>query len=112
MFKFFKKGKMPEKKVYPFDVEKAYYYRRSGLMAGANCSIEIKPEGVIEHYSYPIPVPEMECGMRDRGADVYFVGIKPGVVQVDIVTHYPTCPEEEKSLTLQVAEDGTVTKVE
>jgi len=112
VFKLFKMLKKPVKKTYPFDVEKAYRYRRPGLMTGASCRFEIKPEGALEHYSYPIPVPEMECGMRDRGANVYFVGLKAGTAQVDIITHYPTCPEEVESFILQVAEDGTVTKVE
>ncbi len=112
MLKFFKMIKKPVEKTYPFDVEKAYLYRRPGLMTGASCRIDIKPEGVLEYYSYPVPPREMECGMRDRGADIYFAGLKEGMAQVNIITHYPTCPEETESFTLQVESDGRVTKTE
>ena len=49
-----KTEKAPE---YPFDTEKAYYQRRGGVMAGVRFEIKTDPEGIVEVYSYPIPVP-------------------------------------------------------
>lgn len=97
---------------YPFDVEKAYCFSREGVIAGGNFYLSFNPEGVVEYYSFVKPVPEYEAGMRDRGADVYFVGLKEGRVYVTAVYEYPTCPPEEYTFTLNVAKDLTVTKID
>ncbi|MBQ7810894.1 MAG: hypothetical protein IJ346_08070 [Clostridia bacterium] len=102
-------SKKPE---YPFDKEKAYCYTRQGVIAGGGFSLNFNPEGVVEYYSYVKPTPEDEAGMRDRGADVYFVGLKEGRVYVTAVYEYPTCPPEEYTFTLNVAKDLTVTKID
>ena len=75
-------NKNPE---YPFDKEKAYYYSRQGVIAGGGFYMKFNPEGVVEYYSYVRPTPENECGMRDRGADMYFVGLKEGRVEVTAI---------------------------
>ena len=102
-------NKEPE---YPFDKEKAYYYSRSGVIAGGDFSMKFSPEGVVEYYSYTRPVSEYECGMRDRGADIYFVGLKEGRVEVTAVYKYPTCDPEEHTFTLNVDENLRVTKID
>ena len=102
-------SKKPE---YPFDVEKAYFYSRSGVIAGGDFRLELSPEGVVKYYSYTKPVSENESGMRDRGADVYFVGLKEGRVEVKAIYEYPTCPPEENTFILNVAENLTVTKMD
>ncbi|MBQ3195498.1 MAG: hypothetical protein IJB65_03425 [Clostridia bacterium] len=112
MFKLFRMKKKPFKKKLPFDEEKAYLYRRTGIMTGGGCRIKVTPEDLLEVYSYPIPVPENECGMRDKGANIYFVGLKTGKATVELVYTYPTCPEDTESFTLRVTEDGRVTKAE
>lgn len=112
MFKIFKTIKKPVKHTYPFDVEKAYIYHRQGLMTGASCEIQTSPDDLIQVYSYSKPVSELEDGMRDRGATVYFVGLKAGTAQVDVITYYPTCPKRVISFKLEVSEDGKVTKIE
>ena len=60
--------------------------------------------------SYVEPVPDGEDGMRDKGASIYFVGAEPGEVTVTVTKHYPTCPDDEQSFVLVVAEDLSVTK--
>ena len=50
--------------------------------------------------------------MRDRGADLYFVGLKEGEVEVTFTYKYPTCEPEQYTLKLKVAEDLTVTKIQ
>ena len=49
--------------------------------------------------------------MRDKGADIYFVGLKEGKVAVTAVYKYPTCEPEEFIFTLNVADDLTVTRI-
>ncbi len=102
-------SKKPE---YPFDTEKAYYYSRQGVIAGGGFHLSFNPEGVVEYYSYVKPVPEDEAGMRDRGADIYFVGLKEGVVKVTATYKYPTCEDEEYTFTLNVDKDLCVTLLE
>ena len=102
-------SKKPE---YPFDVEKAYCYSRSGVIAGGVFRLELSPEGVVKYYTYTKPVSENEDGMHDRGAEIYFVGLKEGRVEVTAVYEYPTCPPEENTFTLNVAENLTVTKMD
>lgn len=104
-----KTEKEPE---YPFDTEKAYYMRRGGVMAGGRYKIETSPEGIVEVYSYSIPVPEYEGGMKDKGADIYFVGLKPGEVTVTATEYFPTWEPESNSFVLIVDEDLVVTKKE
>ena len=104
-----KTEKAPE---YPFEVEKAFYMSRSGIMAGGSYSIKTEPEGRVEVYSYIEPVPDGEDGMRDKGASIYFVGLEPGEVTVTVTKHYPTCPDVEQCFVLVVAEDLSVTKKE
>lgn len=99
-------SKEPE---YPFDKSKAYCYSRQGVIAGGDFTLRFNPEGVVEYYSYRKPVPEDECGMRDRGADIYFVGLKEGIVEVTAVYKYPTCEDEEVTFTLNVDKDFCVT---
>lgn len=101
-------NKKPE---YPFDTEKAYHYLRQGVIAGGGFKLEFAPEGVVEYYSYVKPVPEYECGMRDKGADIYFVGLKEGSVEVTAVYKYPTCEDEKYTFTLNVDKDLCVTKI-
>lgn len=97
---------------YPFDTEKAYYMSRGGVMAGGRYSIETFPEGIVEVYSYAKPVPEHEDGMRDKGADIFFVGLKPGKVTVTATEYYPTCEPDSFSFVLSVDEDLCVHKTE
>lgn len=100
-----------KKTEYPFDKDKAYHYSRQGVIAGGSFRLVYNPENIVECYSYVKPVPEMECGMRDRGADLYFVGLQEGEVEVTFIYKYPTCEPEQYTLTLKVAEDLTVTKI-
>lgn len=102
-----KNNKEPE---YPFDTEKAYYMSRGGIMTGGSFGIETSPEGIVEVYSYPKPVPEHEDGMRDKGADIFFVGSKPGTVTVTATEYYPTARPESFSFVLVVDEDLRVSK--
>lgn len=102
-------SKEPE---YPFDKEKAYCYSRQGVIAGGGFHLKFNPEGIVEYYSYVKPVPENEAGMRDRGADIYFVGLKEGKVEVTATYKYPTCPNEVYTFTLNVAQDLSVTKID
>lgn len=104
-----KKDKKPD---FPFDKEKAFYQHRDGVMAGGRYVIETKPEGFVEVYSYPIPVPEDEAGMKDKGAEIYYVGIMPGEVTVTATEYYPTCPPESFSFVLVVDENLRVFKKE
>ena len=102
-------SKNPE---YPFDKEKAYYYSRQGVIAGGGFHLTFNPEDVVEYYSYVKPVPEYEAGMRDRGADIYFVGLKEGRVEVTATFEYPTCEDEVYIFTLNVDENLCVTKID
>ena len=102
--------KTDKKPDYPFDTEKAYYQRRGGVMAGGRYEIETEPEGVVEVYSYPIPVPEHEDGMKDKGADIFFVGITPGEFTVTVTEILPTCPPESFSFVLVVDENLSVSR--
>ncbi len=102
-----KTEKAPE---YPFDTEKAYYHRRGGVIAGGSYVIETEPEGIVEVYSYSIPVPEDEVGMKDKGADIYYVGLKPGEVTVTETEFFPTCPPESFSFVLVVDENLSVSR--
>ena len=100
-------SKKPE---YPFDKEKAYCYPREGVIAGGGFSLNFNPEGVVEYYSYVKKVPDQEAGMRDKGADIYFVGLKEGKVEVTATFKYPTCEDEVYIFTLNVDENLCVTK--
>lgn len=102
-------SKKPE---YPFDKEKAYYYSRPGVIAGGGFYLSFNPEGVVEYYSYVKPTPENECGMKDRGANIYFVGLKEGKTEVKAVFEYPTCENEEYTFTLNVDKDLCVTRID
>lgn len=102
-------SKNPE---YPFDKEKAYYYSRQGVIAGGGFHLNFNPEDVVEYYSYVKSVPEYEEGMRDRGADIYFVGLKEGRVEVTATFEYPTCEDEVYTFTLNVDENLCVTKID
>lgn len=101
-----------KKPQYSFDKEKAYCYSREGVIAGGGFSLEFNPEGVVEYYSYVKPVPEYEAGMRDKGADIYFVGLKEGRVEVTATFKYPTCEDEVYIFTLNVDENLCVTKID
>ena len=103
-----KNNKEPE---YPFDTEKAYYMSRGGIMAGGSFGIETSPEGIVEVYSYSKPVPEHEDGMRDKGADIFFVGLKPGKTTVTATEYYPTSIPDSFSFVLFVDENLRVSKV-
>ena len=105
---FFKRIKKNE---YPFNKEKAYCYNRQGVIAGGGFYLYLNPTDIVEYYSYVKPAPEFECGMRDKGADIYFVGLKEGKVAVTAVYKYPTCEPEEFIFTLNVADDLTVTRI-
>lgn len=96
---------------YPFDKEKAFYYSRQGVIAGGSFNLTFNPEKIVECYSYVKPVPENECGMKDRGADLYFVGLREGEVEVTLTYKYPTCQPEQEIIILKVAEDLTVTRI-
>ena len=91
-----------------FDPEKAYHMRRGGIISGGSYEIKTEPEGKIKIYSYIIPAPEYEDGMKDSGADIYFVGIEPGNVTVTVKEYYPTGEPEEYSFSLLIAEDLSV----
>ena len=101
-----------KKTEYPFDTEKAYYYSRQGVIAGGSFRLTYNPEGIVECYSYVKPVPENECGMRDRGADLYFVGLKEGELELILTYGYPTCEPEIYTLKLKVAEDLSVQRID
>lgn len=95
---------------YPFDVQKAYCFSRRGIIAGGNFSITLEPQGIVEYHSYPKSASRQEGGMKDKGADIFFTGLKEGTVQVTVVYTYPTSPPDEYTFTLRVAEDLSVTK--
>ena len=76
---------------YPFDKEKAFHYSRHGVIAGGRSELSYNPENIVECYSYVKPVPEYECGMKDNGADLYFVGLREGKTEVTFRYYYPTC---------------------
>lgn len=97
---------------YPFDTEKAYCYSRQGVIAGGDFHLTLDPEGIVDYYSYVKPVPENECGMKDRGADIYFVGLKEGRGEVTAIFGYPTCEDEIYTFTLNVNKDLFVTRIE
>ncbi len=101
-----------KKQKYPFDKEKAYFYSRQGVIAGGAFRLRFNPEGVVRYYSYAHEVPEYECGMKDKGADVYFEGLKAGRVEVTAIYDFPTCESEEDTFILNVAEDLSVTRMD
>lgn len=96
----------------PFDKDKSYHYSRQGVIAGGSFCLRFNPEGVVQYYSYTKPVPKYECGMRDKGADIYFVGLKEGKTEVTAVYKYPTCEDEEYTFTLNVDKNLYVTKTD
>jgi len=100
-----------KKTEYPFDKEKAYHYPRQGVIAGGSFRLTFEPEKIVECYSYVKPVPEDECGMKDRGADLYFVGLKEGKVKATLIYKYPTCEPEYDTLNLEVTKDLKVTRI-
>lgn len=104
-----KTEKAPE---YPFDTEKAYCMSRGGIIAGGSYEIKTDPEGIVEVYSYPKEPSKNEGGMKDKGAEIYFVGIKPGKTAVTVTKTYPTTKKEEFSFVLSVSEDMHVSKME
>lgn len=97
---------------FPFDTAKSYYYRRRGAIAGGNCILSVEPQGIVEHYSYVEYPSEHECGMKDKGADIYFVGLKEGEVKVTLEYQYPTTDSYFVEFVLLVDETLKVTKVE
>ena len=99
-----------EKTEYPFDTQKAYCYTRGGIIAGGDFDISFSTEGVVRYFSYEKPASEKEGGMKDRGADIYFTGIKAGSVEVTVTYTYPTREPKEYKFTLEVADDLTVTE--
>lgn len=101
-----------KKTEYPVDKEKAYCHSRQGVIAGGGFRLTVKPEGLVEYYSYVKPAPENECGMRDKGADIYFVGLKEGKARVTATYEYPTCEDEEYTFTLNVDKDLRVTRID
>ncbi len=93
-----------------FDEEKAYKYRRTGLIAGADCYITLSNEDIVTYYSYADYPKGNEAGMSDLGADIYFVGLKSGEVEAEIKINYPTLAEPYVTkLTLNVDENLVVT---
>ena len=101
-----------KKTEYTFDKEKAYHYSRQGVIAGGSVHLTYNPENIVECYSYVKPVPENECGMKDKGADLYFVGLNKGEVEVTFTYEYPTCEPDEYSIKLRVDEDLAVTRID
>ena len=95
---------------YPFDVTKAYCYHRSGVIAGGDCEVTVEPEDVVIMYTYTKPVSEDECGMSDKGADIYFVGLKEGKAEVTVTFHFPTTESYSTTFSLNVDENLNVTK--
>ena len=102
---FFGCDKEPE---YPFDAEKAYHMSRGGIIAGGSYKIKTDPEGIVEIFSYPEKPPKSEGGMKDKGAEIYFSGIRPGKTVVTVTKSYPTAKQEEFSFVLLVSEDLSV----
>ena len=99
-----------KKQEYPFDIEKAFHQHRGGVMAGGSYLIKTAPEGIVEVYSYPIPVPKYEGGLKDKGADIFYVGISPGEVTVTATEKFPTCEPESFSFVLLVDENLCVSE--
>ncbi len=93
------------KKKFSFDKEKAFYFRRQGVIAGGSFSMHITPSDVVECYEEIISVKKFEDGMKDRGAHMYFAGKKEGTALVTMKFFYPTCEAEELVLKLNVAKD-------
>lgn len=98
-------GKEEKNSKFPFDAEKAYLYKRPGLISGASFSASLEKKGIVEVYSYVIPAPEYEDGMKDLGADIYFVGISPGEVLVTFIEYSPVDDPIESFMTLCVDEN-------
>ncbi len=96
----------------PFDKEKAYYYRRQGVIAGGDFRIIISPSDVVECFEEIISVKKFEDGMRDRGAHLYFAGKKEGTAEVTLTFFYPTCEPEDLTFTLNVDKNLNVTEVD
>lgn len=95
-------NKTPQKQDYPFDTAKAYCYRRSGVISGGNCRLTAEPQGIVTYYSYVKYPPENECGMKDKGADIFFVGLKEGKVKITLEYMYPTTESDFEEFTLSV----------
>lgn len=97
---------------YPFDIDKAYHTTRTGIIAGGRISYAFSENGVVTYYEYPEYPPVNECGMRDRGADIYFVGLKTGTVTVTMTERSPVGDDESRSFELVVDNDLRVSKAE
>lgn len=95
---------------YPFDTQKAYCYRRTGIIAGSSCTVTVEPSDIVKTYTYTEYPSGEECGMQDNGADIYFEGLRAGEAKVTLMYTYPTMEPEEVTFTLKVSEDLTVTK--
>jgi len=66
---------------------------------------------IVDYDSYVHKVPENEVGMTDKGADIYFVGLKESGVEVTATFEYPSCEDEEYTFILNVDKDFCVTKI-
>lgn len=95
---------------YPFDIHKAYRTIRTGIIAGGSIRYSFDDDGVVTYYEYPRYPPENECGMRDRGAEVFFVGLKPGTVTVTVTEQSPVGDKDEYTFRLTVDEELRVTE--
>lgn len=49
--------------------------------------------------------------MKDKGADIYFVGLKEGRVEVTSLFGYPTCEDEGYTFIFNVYKVLCVTKI-
>lgn len=97
---------------FDFDEAKAYHYSRAGIMAGGSCDITFDQEGIVTYYSYTKKPAKGSLGMNDLGADVYFVGLKEGTVEVTVTMNYPTTSPQVSSFTLAVDSSLKVTAKE
>ena len=95
---------------YPFDIEKAYHTTRPGIIAGGRIFYTFSEEGAMTYYEYPEYPPKYEGGMRDRGAQVYFVGLRPGTVTVTMNEISPVGDRDSDSFDLIVDDDLRVTR--
>lgn len=95
---------------FPFDTTKAYCYHRKGVIAGGNCNISVEPQGVVKYYSYPEYPSGYESGMKDKGADIYFVGLKEGKVKVTLEYSFPTTTASVDVFILEVDKELNVSK--
>ena len=92
-----------------FDTKKAYCYHRHGMIAGGECRVEVEPEGVVKWHEYSDEPREGEDGMSDHGADLYFVGLKEGSVEVTVIYDYPNTEDQTENFSLDVDKDLRVT---